>query len=410
MPDPQSPTGTCKRCSKNGTPCLFSPVGPRRRPVRTKTDRIAELERRVKHMQIKLEEQVEKRSGTMVQPEASEPASALRSASGAISRPASSMASPAVVSTTAAAASNLIVAGLETLPVAPTVPMAASKPGPLTDKSGDVIDQGLLTESQADQLLHEFRSVLNGKCLGICLPNATSYSQLRQDRPAFWLSILCAASAGSSQLTPLAPVLFSQLKKILDARITPGGGPDLDALQALTNWAIFHNDPVFPLGDHAVERYSLAIQMAVDMAEASKLHSLPDDAPLSDTDISSNDVQLSRELLHWYWGSFSLAIKRRRPTMLRRTKLVEASLRILKTAQDPDDAHLIQWIKLVQIAAEAVLALYWGHTQQAGGLSGEARDTILESFEKRRRQWLVDCPFHLVNGKIAYTPETRVRI
>ncbi|KAF3761242.1 hypothetical protein M406DRAFT_347744 [Cryphonectria parasitica EP155] len=67
-PDPQSPNGTCKRCTKNGTPCVFSPVGPRRRPVRTKNDRIAELERRVRDMQLKLEKEVEKRSSSAAVP------------------------------------------------------------------------------------------------------------------------------------------------------------------------------------------------------------------------------------------------------------------------------------------------------------------------------------------------------
>lgn len=430
MPDPQSPVGTCKRCSKNGTPCVFSPVGPRRRPVRTKNDRIAELERRVKDMQIKLEKQVDKRSGTVAQPEASDLESV---SSGEATEPGPTSASAAdtglnsgypeesssIVSTTAAesrtstsartksALNAVMVDGSrpkhgdehDTPLKTSTLPTSASKPGLAAAKESDVVDRGLLTESEADQLVHEFRSALSGKYLGISLPKATSNSQLRRSRPAFWLSILCAASAGSSELFHLAPVLFSQLKTILDSRVTIGSEPDLDALQALMGWAIFHNNPVFPLGEEVVEIYSLAIKMTVSMAEVSRLHSLSEDIPILDDDVSEGDIQLSRELLHWYWASFFLCFKRRQSTMLSETHLVDASLRILRTTSDQNDARLIQWIKLVQIAADALFALQRGHTQRAGGLSDDARDEILESFEKHRKQWLVDCPFHLVDGK-----------
>lgn len=433
MLDASSPVSTCKRCSKNGTPCIFSPVGPRRRAIRSKNDRIAELERRVKEMQIKLEKQVDKRAAT--QPDAS---NLVSTSSGEAPRPqftsdprpgsrfdsgssdksfrgrvtVGNGSSTNITDGTKSAPKILALGGsrlnhedtLEATKSTSSSPTSAPRPKPAgIGGNVDIIDKGLVTNHQADQLIHEFRSVLNGKYLGICLPKATTNSQLRQQRPAFWLSILCAASAGSPKLHHLAPVLFSELKEILDARITPGGEPDLDALQALMNWAIFHNDPVFPLGEHVVEIYALAVQMAVEMAEQSKVHNLPADTPIQDDDVSEYDIQLSRELLHWYWASFSIAFKRRKHFMIRQTHMVDASLRILQSAPSRSDARLIQWIKLVRIAADAVLALHDGHTQKAEGLSEEERDEILESFEKKRKQWLVDCPFYLVNGQFHAT-------
>lgn len=435
MPDVSSPVSTCKRCSKNGTPCIFSPVGPRRRPTRTKNDRIAELERRVKDMQIKLEKQVDRRAATQsgasnLVPASSGEASGSQSSSasrtGSRLDSGSSDISPSARVTAGKASLTSVTDGPKSAPKvlaaggfrqnhedAPTLgatasasslPTPASRPRPAgIGGKVDIIDKGLVTKHEADQLIHEFRSVLNGKYLGICLPKATSNSQLRQQRPTFWLGILCAASAGSPKLHHLAPMLFSELKEILDARITPGGEPDLDALQALMSWAMFHNDPVFPMGEHVVETYALAVQMAIDMAERSNLHRLPADTLIQDDDVSEHDIQLSRELLHWYWASFSIAFKRRKHFMIRQTHLVDASLRILQVAPNQSDARLIQWIKLIRIAADAVLALHDGHTQKAEGLSEEARDEILESFEKKRKQWLVDCPFYLVNGEFHAT-------
>lgn len=272
--DAQSPgpIGTCRRCSKNGTQCVYSPLGPRRRPARTKNDRIAELERRVRDMQLKLEKEVEKRVGhARPHHDASdsangEPASLERNAG---SRPTSpdgsgsgfSPGSPSlwtltktdVVDARAADGETVVeslsvdVTSWNTSAFAPPAPPAllvptltpGSQPGVARDS--DVIDRGLVTESQADKLVQEFRSGLDGKYLGICLPDGFTNSQLRREKPAFWLSVLCAASAGSTDLLSLAPLLFGELKTMTDESITPGAEPDLDALQAFMNYVVFHN-------------------------------------------------------------------------------------------------------------------------------------------------------------------------
>lgn len=158
-------------------------------------------------------------------------------------------------------------------------------------------------------------------------------------------------------------------------------------------------DPVLPLGGQLLGVYSAAIKMAVQMAERSPLHALPESSPMPEDSVTDEDIQLSRELLHWYWASFSLSLKARQSTMLRQTHLVEASVRILEATGDYNDMSLIQWVKLVRIAADAVLALHQGHTQETAGLSDDQRDGILDTFETKRRQWLVECPFDLVNGK-----------
>lgn len=382
-------------------------------------------------MQIKLEEQMDKRAVSAKQPDGS---NLVQASSGEASRSPTSVfgtgsrldacSSDEVCETvsftiiTDGAKTTPKILAVEGTPQGHETPVKATTAAPSSSTSApkprsagigghaDIIDKGIVTAHEADQLIYEFRSVLNGKYLGICLPKATTNSQLRQSRPAFWLSILCAASAGSPKLHHLAPMLFSELKEILDARITLGGLPDLDALQAIMSWAIFHNDPVFPLGERVVEMYALAIQMVIEMAEQSKMHCLPADAPIQDDDVSEYDIQLSRELLHWYWASFSIAFKRRKHFMIRQTHLVDASVRILQVAPNQSDARLIQWIKLVRIAADAVLALHHGHTQKPEGLSAEARDEILETFESQRKQWLVDCPFHLVNGESHEMPQS----
>lgn len=281
---------------------------------------------------------------------------------------------------------------------------APEPPHPAGAEELDIIERGLLTSSQADRLIHEFRSNLDGKFLGMRLPDGLSGARLRREKPAFWLSVLCAASTGSADLLSLAPMLFGEMKRVLDGRITSGAAPDLDALQALMNYTTFHYDPVLPLGKHMLGVWGAAIRMVVQMAQASPLHALPPPSAEEDSDVvarlvADDDVQLARELLHWYWASFSLTIKNRQSTMLHQTHLVEASVRVLQTTQSHHDMCLVEWVRLVRIAAEAVLALHRGHTEESAGLSDEARDGILDEFERKRKRWLVECPFDFVNGK-----------
>lgn len=501
MPDPQSPVaGTCKRCSKNATPCVFSPVGPRRRPARTKNDRIAELERRVRDMQLKLEKQVGKRvpvppggwgggrgesedDDVGLGPHAPDEAAAAHRGSGPASPvgraqasrpssgagPGSSPASPSGSSDLAAAtaapskaAAAVVVEGsvahadaeispreldepdsdetantstattnTNTVPASSSLASSTSllpRRRPPAPGGGapepDVVERGLLTPAQADRLFQEFRASLEGRFMGISLPDGYTEARLRREKPAFWLSVLCAASAGRADFLPLAPMLFGEMKRILDARLgsihnrhhgnnddesaaaaaAADPAADLDALQAFTNYTYFHYDPVSPIGGELLGLWATAIRTVVRMAETTApFPILPEDPTITDTTtaraVTAGDVQLARELLHWYWASFSLTVKNRRGTMLRQTRLVEAGVRVLRTTQSRHDMCLVEWVRLVRIAAEAVLALHRGHTQEAVGLSDEARDRILDEFERKRKQWLVDCPFDIVNGE-----------
>lgn len=152
------------------------------------------------------------------------------------------------------------------------------------------------------------------------------------------------------------------------------------------------------MGAQLLSVYGAAVKMLVQMAEDTKMYHLSSSFSITEDEITDDDIQLARELLRWYWVSFSLSVKSRQSTMLHQAHLVEASMRILKTTQNNNDACLIEWIKLVQIEAEAVLALYHGHTQSTSGLGDEARDRIIDDLERKRRHWLVECPFDLVSG------------
>lgn len=433
IPDPLSPTNSCKRCSKNGSSCVFSPIGPRRRPVRSKNDRIVELERRVRDMQLKLERQVEKQvekraSANMVGSDADRDAPGAESFAEApapgshpnkpappfffVPGPGSSEPKLASTQTEPESSTRKSVDKSRGSPLSgPTTveshPAAASDddvaacaPEPKAARYGpDVVDRGLITLSQADKLINRFRQFIHGKFLGIGIPDGYSNQSLRRNKPAVWLSVLCAASTGSAEFLSVANVLSSDMQKILDEQVQEDLEPDLDILQALTIFYIFHNDLTQSLRERLFECNKIVVTLVVKLGQASRIHNLPEGVPIHEADVTERALDLSRQLCIWHWTSFSLAVKARHNILVRPFSLVTSSLRILETSGNQCDMSLIEWIKLIQIAVEAAFALFNGHVERAEGLSDEGRDSIIQSFERKRRQWLINCPFDLVNGE-----------
>lgn len=430
IPDPLSPTNSCKRCSKNGSSCVFSPIGPRRRPVRSKNDRIVELERRVRDMQLKLEKQVEKqvekRAANLAGGEADRDAPGAESfaepsAPGShhpnkpappfffVPGPGSSAPKPASTRADPDSRSDEHVdksrgGSLSDPSTGESHPTAASDDAANAPESKaarcgpDVVDRGLLTLSQADKLVNRFRQYIHGKFLGLGIPDGYSNQSLRRNKPAIWLSVLCAASTGSAEFLSLYNVLSGEMERLLDEQVQPDLEPDPDVLRALFLFYVFHNHLSQTLRDKLFECNKIVVTLVVRLGQASRIHNLPGGMPINEGEVTERDLELSRQILVWHWTSFSLAVKARENILVRPLSLVSSSLRILETSGSQCDMSLIEWIKLIQIAVDAAYALFDGHDRPEG-LSDEERDSIIQTFERKRRQWLINCPFDLVNGE-----------
>lgn len=249
--------------------------------MRNKNDRIVELEKRVRDMQLALGKQVESYEKS-------------QAAEGESAAGSSSQTSPAP---------SMAQARVEMLwpPSAQPKPLAATSPARISE---DVVDRGVLTAADADALLEQFRAKLEGQFLGICLPKGFTNAELRRSRPATWLSVMCAASVGSSTHAELAPTLFDEMKKMLDDLIVPNAEPDLDILQALHTYLFWYFEPAAPRKNEMLSYYGVAIAMIVKVAESSDLHHLPEQIPIIEEMVDEAARELSRELLVWYWGSF----------------------------------------------------------------------------------------------------------
>ena len=288
IPEPLSPVGACKRCAKNGSPCVYTPVGPRRRPTRTKNERIAELERRVRDMQLLLR----KKEDHHLTPEQSAstdstPTSCYTEIADVAPSPVYKSA-PATVSGSNPGSPSV---GSQSVPDTPEPPLP------------DVVDQGILTLAESEDLIREYRADMEFEFLGISLPKHLSAAELRKTRPLLWLSALCAASSGSLTNFKLAGSLHVEMNRIIEERLTPEAQPSLEILQALQNFVFHHHEPTYPNQRHFLQHSYVAVRMVVSLGQSSKVHML-ETLELPEDLIDEYAMELSRDLLIWYWSSF----------------------------------------------------------------------------------------------------------
>ena len=247
--DPSSPTGSCRRCKKYGLRCVHSFQGARRRPAQTKSERIAELERRVQEL-------LQKR-GIDPAPLLGGPDPNTDSRAGA---------EPPAVS-----------------PSPEATPRAISPPLP----EGDVIDRELLTASEAATLVDAYRAYLEGSFPGTWLPEDLSLVDIRRSKPILWLSVLCAGAASLGSKDILSQVLSAEMDAILSDRLSPTAEPSLEVLQAVHNYVCHHHEPTQNKLQQFLDYSKMAGEMSLRLARIT----------------GATNVEVCREVLVCYWSS-----------------------------------------------------------------------------------------------------------
>ena len=91
-------------------------------------------------------------------------------------------------------------------------------------------------------------------------------------------------------------------------------------------------------------------------------------------------------------------MKVRQPMMLRYNRLVRQSMRIVEKSPEHADRCLASWVKLAHLAQDATTTLFRAHTSHYG-LNDEGRDVIIEEFEEKMQEWIVNVPMDIMNRK-----------
>lgn len=132
----------------------------------------------------------------------------------------------------------------------------------------DVIDRGIISLEDADQLVAFFILELAPFFPLVILPTDTTAAQLRQSKPTLFLSVLAAASISVD--AGLASVLNREMVRTYAERFFIDGEKSLELVQALLLMIIFYFPPNSPLKLQFYQYTHIASTMALEIGLATK--------------------------------------------------------------------------------------------------------------------------------------------
>jgi hypothetical protein len=132
----------------------------------------------------------------------------------------------------------------------------------------DVVDRGIITLDDAEQLVAFFIHELAPIFPLVVLPTSTTAAQLRQSKPVLFLSVLAAASLSID--AGLAGVLNREMVRLYAERFFIEGEKSLELVQALLLMIIFYFPPGSPLKLQFYQYTHIASTMALEIGLATK--------------------------------------------------------------------------------------------------------------------------------------------
>lgn len=276
LPDRAFPN-QCQRCVKAKRSCVF--VAPQRRRPRKRTDsRVAQLEREMRQMRSLLKDRIrvdesstESTTGSeredSFEPEfRSDPRDTLPTIPDAPSNPESihrSETSPGFASSASCP------------PTFEDGSMTASSFNPSQARSTpelaigeDVVDRGVISLDNANELVAFYMSDLMVFSPMITLPCGTTGAQLRRSKPVLFLSVIAAAATAVDE--GLAAVLNREMVRLYAERFFMNGEKSLELVQALLLMIIFYYPPDSPSKLQHYQYTHIAATMALEIGLASK--------------------------------------------------------------------------------------------------------------------------------------------
>ncbi|CAG8909459.1 unnamed protein product [Penicillium egyptiacum] len=403
LPSPSTPN-QCQRCAKGKRSCVF--VAPQRRRPRKRTDsRVAQLEKEMRMMRSLLknripEEEPDSSDGSDVD-DVQDHESAdtdFKSSLALRDHPTHSSEdvrymdySPELLNTPYPSVHD---SGGFSAP--PTFAGMSARCEPEQERlppADDVIDRGILSLEDAEQLVAYFIHELAFFFPLVVLPSNTTAAQLRQTKPILFLSVIAATSISVD--AGLAAVLNREMVRLYSERFFIEGEKSLELVQALLLMIIYYFPPASPLKLQLYQYTHIASTMALEIGLANKRRV----SKKSDRKSSRHDELLAeqaRAVLGCYHLGSSVAMKTRRPNLLQFNDWMTECLKHLENSPHRTDQHVAIWFQLQRITDEAMSSFGLDDTSTTSPLTESRVQAVLRWFDKRLETWKKNVPSEML--------------
>ncbi|KAJ5142792.1 Transcription factor [Penicillium bovifimosum] len=401
LPSPSTPN-QCQRCAKGKRPCVF--VAPQRRRPRKRTDsRVAQLEKEMRVMRSLLKnripEEEEPESGEDSNGEDDHDSTDMDMKSGLDLRDHSAHPSE---DARYMDYSPELMKGTHESGAFSAPPAFAGMPAGFEAEQGtvqpveDVIDRGIISLEDAEQLVAYYIHELASFFPLVVLPSNTTAAQLRQTKPILFLSVIAATSITVD--AGLAAVLNREMIRLYAERFFIQGEKSLELVQALLLMIIFYLPPTSPLKLQLYQYTHIASTMALEIGLANKrrVSKKPDRKRSRQEPHDELLAEQARAVLGCYHLGSSVAMKTRRPNLLQFNDWMAECLKHLEHSPHRSDRHLAVWFELQRITDEAMSSFGLDDTSTTSPLTESRVQAVLRWFDKRIETWKNSIPSDLM--------------
>ncbi|KAJ5934344.1 hypothetical protein N7466_003891 [Penicillium verhagenii] len=400
LPNPTTPN-QCQRCAKGKKACTF--VAPQRRRPRKRTDsRVAQLEKEMRVMRTLLKDRIREES----EPEYSDDSITsqdnesgdmdYQGALGSIPESVGGASQSARFMDYSPEFNNTSHSGMHgsgSLSAPPTLSglhanfiSASSRP-----HAEDVVDRGIISLEDAEQLVVFFIHELSNVFPLVKLEPTTTAAQLRQTAPVLFLSVISAAAISID--VDLAAVLNREMVRLYADRFFIEGEKSLELVQALLLMMIFYFPPDSPLKLQFYQYAHIASTMALEIGLATKRR-ISQKKPDRKNSEPHDELmaEQARAVLGCYHLSSTVAMKTRRPNLLQFNDWMAECVAQLERSPHLTDQRLAVWFKLQRITDESMASFGLDDTSSLSTLTESRVQAVLRWFEKQMEVWRNNTP------------------
>lgn len=133
---------------------------------------------------------------------------------------------------------------------------------------GDVVDRGIVTLEQSEELVDFYRRNLSEQYPGVSVADDVSSQELRETKPVLWLSILAAAVLSID--AQLSAILNQEVIRTLASYVFIRGEKSLDLIAALHIAVLFYYPPESTSRLLFYQYSNLAAGMVIELGLSSK--------------------------------------------------------------------------------------------------------------------------------------------
>lgn len=390
--NPEAGSTQCQRCAKAGRTCVFAPPAKRRQRKRTDV-RVAELEKEIKQMRSLIKTNA--RSSHDSEHDSGDEQSDEQAPENDKDTPSEApiyRSTPATTNTTNSEPWPTNSAARVQL--APSTNNCGSRDR-LGPAENDIIERGVITEHQAEELMTIWRNYLVDACPGITLPKHWTAPELRRAKPALFHAIMAAAA--HSKGSDLSDKLHEEAVYLYARSTFIKGEKSVEAIQAMLVTVAYYSPPKTPGQLQIYQWVNMAASMALELGLASKPRTheqLPKRAIRSLQKISSPEELLEhcRTVLTLYIISAGFSMRLKRPNILLFNSWMEECVSMLDKSRLLLDRRTIAWLKLQRISDEANTAFGFDDASTSFSLSELRTQMILRIFDRRMQDWKRSVP------------------